>query len=74
VLKLPVEIKIAAERQEKIFRKDIFDKRLKTHKLSGVLKNYWAFTIDYKHRIVFSFLDSQTVKFHIIGDHSIYRQ
>lgn len=71
--KLPKEIKISAEEREKIFRQNPFDARLKTHKLGGVLKNYWAFWIDYKYRIIFSLLDKNTARFHIVGDHSIYK-
>jgi len=71
--KLPNDIKILAAEQEKIFRKNPFDPKLKTHKLSGPLRNYWAFWIDYKYRLIFSFLNSKTVRFHIIGDHRIYK-
>jgi len=71
--KLPEDIKILAVEQEKIFRKNPFDPKLKTHKLSGPLRNYWAFWIDYKYRLIFSFLNSKTVRFHIIGDHRIYK-
>ena len=71
--KLPEDIKILAVEQEKIFRKNPFDSKLKVHKLSGPLRNYWAFWIDYKYRIIFSFLDSKTARFYIVGDHSIYQ-
>lgn len=71
--KLPADIKILAEKQEKIFRKNPFDKKLRIHKLSGPMRNYWAFWIDYRYRIIFSFLDSKTARFHIVGDHSVYK-
>lgn len=71
--KLPVDVKFLAEKQEKIFRQNQFDPRLKTHKLSGPLRNYWAFWIDYKYRVIFSFIDLRTARFHIIGDHSVYK-
>lgn len=56
-----------------IFKKDPFDPRLKTHKLKGNLKNYWSFSISYSDRILFRFLDNETVFFIDIGDHSVYR-
>lgn len=70
--KLSNATKLKAEKKEKIFRKDPFDKSLKTHKLGGKLKNFWAFSIDYKHRIIFEFIDNDTVHFHLIGNHSVY--
>ncbi len=38
-----------------IFKEDIFDKRLKTHKLKGELSDYYAFSISYSDRIVFKY-------------------
>lgn len=71
--KLPKEAKILAEKQEKIFRKDPFDPRLKTHHLTGKLKDFLAFSIDFKYRIIFEFADKDIVWFHGVGTHDIYR-
>lgn len=46
---------------------------LKTHKLTGKLKDYWAFSIEYNLRIMFRFVNNKTVEFIDIGTHSIYR-
>lgn len=70
---LPLMVKKKAEKQEMIFRQNPFDSRLKTHKLSGPLKDFWAFSIDNKYRIVFEFVDEKTIWFHSAGDHSIYK-
>jgi mRNA-degrading endonuclease YafQ of YafQ-DinJ toxin-antitoxin module len=70
--KLSLKIKLLAEKREPIFRKDPFDPRLKTHKLGGKLKDFWSFSIDYKHRIIFEFFDKETIYFHSVGDHDIY--
>lgn len=70
--KLPAELKIIAEQKELIFREDPFDPRLKTHKLSGHLKEFWAFSIDYKYRIIFEFGGKELVYFHTVGEHDIY--
>ena len=70
--KLPPEIKDSAEKRETLFRKDPFDSRLHTHKLKGKLSKFWAFSIDYSNRILFEFIDDDTVYFHSVGDHSIY--
>ena len=71
--KLPKKVKLLAEKKEAIFRKDAFDKRLKTHKLSGKLKEYHSFSIDYKYRIILEFVEKDVVWFHSVGTHEIYR-
>ena len=53
--KLPLKIKLLAEKQEKVFRKDPFDQRLKTHRLKGKFSDFYSFSIGYKYRIVFEF-------------------
>ncbi len=70
---LPMIVKKKAEKQEKLFRNNQFDLKLKTHKLSGVLKDFWAFSIDHKYRIIFEFTDEKTIWFHSTGDQSIYQ-
>jgi len=70
--KLPREIKEQAKEKEDIFRQDPFDLRLKTHKLHGRQSELWAFWISYHYRIVFLFLDDDSVLFLEIGTHKIY--
>lgn len=71
--RLPLKIKKMAEEKEQIFRKNPFDLRLRTHKLKGSLKDFFSFSIDQKHRIIFEFTDSGIVWFHSVGEHSIYK-
>lgn len=54
-----------------IFGEDIFDKRLKTHKLKGNLQDYYSFSISYSDRIVFRILDDDGVYFIEIGGHDV---
>lgn len=70
--RLPRKVKLLAEKKEKIFRKDPFDPLLKTHKLTGKLKDYHAFSIDYQYRIIFEFAKKDTIWFHSVGTHEIY--
>ena len=70
--KLSREIKGNVQSKESIFRSDCFDSQLKTHKLQGILSNLWAFSVDYKTRIIFEFIDTDTVLFHTIGGHELY--
>ena len=71
--KLSSELKFKALEREKIFRKDQFDSRLKTHKLSGKLAGRYAFWIDFKNRIIFSFINKKLIYFHSVGGHDIYK-
>lgn len=71
--KLSAEIRKKAVKQEKIFRKNPFDPKLKTHKLKGALSEYWSFSIDYSHRILFEFYEDGSVGFIDAGLHSIYQ-
>ena len=70
--KLALHIKNKAEAKERVFRKDPFDSLLKTHKLTGKLKDYHAFSIDYQYRIIFEFAGKDTIWFHSVGTHEIY--
>lgn len=71
---LPANIKIIAEEQEILFRKNPFDQRLKTHKLKGKLSGFLSFYIGYKYRIIFEFSKNKnTVYFHAAGNHDIYQ-
>lgn len=71
--KLPEAIQSMAEKKEKVFRLDPFDPRLRTHKLTGKLKDFWAFSIDQKYRIIFEFDKKSVAYFHSVGDHDIYK-
>jgi toxin HigB-1 len=52
-----------------IFKVNPFDSRLKTHKLSGNLKELYSFSLDYNYRVIFSFFESDRVIFEDIGTH-----
>ena len=51
-----------------IFLSDPFDQRLRTHKLSGKLKNLWSFSLGYDYRVIFYFEGEQAI-FIDIGSH-----
>ncbi|KKQ23731.1 MAG: Plasmid stabilization system [Candidatus Roizmanbacteria bacterium GW2011_GWC2_37_13] len=71
--RLPIKIKLLAEKKEKIFRENPFDSQLKIHKLKGKLSEFYAFSIDIHYRIIFEFADTNIVWFHSVGTHAIYR-
>ncbi len=72
--RLPQETKERAKEKEKIFRKDPFDSRLKTHRLRGRFREFWALSIDYRFRIILRFLGEKQVRFYAVGDHSVYKK
>ncbi len=51
------------------FSNNPFDTKLKTHKLSGILKGNWAFSVEYDCRVVFKFLTENKVLLIDIGSH-----
>jgi len=51
------------------FTLDPFDPGLKTHKLSGKLKEFWSFTVGYDERVLFYFTDDEKAVFVDIGSH-----
>jgi mRNA-degrading endonuclease YafQ of YafQ-DinJ toxin-antitoxin module len=55
-----------------VFIKDPFESKLKTHRLSGKLKDMWSFSLDYNLRIVFYFTNDKPKKavFIDIGTHN----
>ena len=71
--KLPLKIKKETVKNEALFKINPFDTRLKTHKLSGKLKDCSAFSISFSHRIICEFSKNKVVYFHSIGKHDIYK-
>ena len=64
-----------AEIKERIeeFRNIHNHQKLKVHKLSGQMKGLYAFSINYRDRIIFEWSkDKKTAYLIDIGDHSIY--
>ncbi len=71
--KLTPQTQRQAIKAEKLFKKDPFSPKLKTHKLIGRLEGLWAFSINYSDRIIFEFLGKGKALFHKIGSHNIYK-
>ena len=63
------ELKSKFQQSIKMFSEEPFHIKLKTHKLSGTLKDCWAFSVDYDCRIIFKFIDKNRVLLIDIGSH-----
>jgi len=61
------------EKSMLLFMSNPFDASLKTHKLTGKLSPYWSFSIDHHLRVLFEFIDEETVGFIDLGTHEIYK-
>jgi len=71
--KLPREIKLIMRVRQKIFFDNPFDPKLKTHKLTGKLGDYCAFSVNRKYRIIFEFIGKETIRLYSVGTHDIYK-
>ncbi|MGH9873179.1 MAG: type II toxin-antitoxin system RelE/ParE family toxin [Pyrinomonadaceae bacterium] len=52
-----------------IFKHNPYDPRLKTHKLSGEMQDWWSFSIEYDVRVLFAFVEPTLALFVDIGTH-----
>ena len=52
-----------------IFKRDPFTPMLRTHKLSGELRDRWSFSLEYDLRVVFFFAGEKRAVFVDIGSH-----
>ena len=71
---LPKTIRQKVERKIKLFEENCFYPSLKTHKLKGILKDFWSFSIDKNYRVIFRFLHQKEVIYYRIGSHQIYKE
>ncbi len=72
--KLPLDLQEEAFEKEELFKKDPKNKLLKTHKLKGRLQGSYSFSVNYKTRIIFEYLNKDKVVFISIGDHDVYKK
>jgi addiction module RelE/StbE family toxin len=56
------EIELLFWEKLSIFINNPFDSQLKTHKLSGKLKELWSFSIEYDTRVIFYFTKDKPKK------------
>ena len=70
-----LEQQLQEEILEKIglFKNPKNHKRLKVHKLTGHLSGRYSFSVNYKIRIVFSYLSKKEVVLFALGDHDVYK-
>ncbi len=57
-----------------LFKSEKNRKQLKVHKLNGVLSGRYSFSVNYKTRIVFSYLSKNEAVLLVVGDHDVYNK
>ena len=57
------------EERLNIFVQNPFEPTLRTHRLSGELKDLWAMSITYQYRLIFKFLPKNKVLLIDLGTH-----
>ena len=69
-----LEDSLIEEIQEKIelLKNETNHKRLKVHKLHGVLKGSLSFYINYKIRVIFEYTSKTEVVLEDVGSHDVY--
>ena len=69
LLKINPEIENLFWERLNLFIENHYDKQLKTHKLSGKLKNLWSFSINFSIRIIFYYESEDKITLIDIGSH-----
>lgn len=69
-----LDLGLQEEATEKIelFKDKKNHKQLKAHQLHGRLVGWYSFSVNYKTRIVFSYLEKNEAVLLAIGDHTVY--
>lgn len=55
-----------------VFTQNPYDEKLRTHKLSGKLKELWSFSVEYDVRVVFYFVSDSKAIFNIGKHDEVY--
>lgn len=72
--KLPALLQEEAEEKVELFKDRANHHRLRAHKLKGALADCWSFSVNYRYRILFTYIGKRkdTAYLITIGDHDIY--
>jgi plasmid maintenance system killer protein len=71
--KLPIPLQEEVFEKIEMFKNITNHPKLKVHKLHGDLKNYFSFSVNYRHRIVFIWeIQNKSAVLFAISDHAVY--
>ena len=72
--KLPKGIQEKTFERIALFKDRKNHSRLDVHKLHGIYAGCQSFSIDFRHRIIFEWVNKHEARFYTIGDHGIYKK
>jgi len=72
--KLSVDVITDALEEIELFRDPSNHERLRVHKLKGNLSGQYSFSVTYSHRVIFEYIDEETVRLFLIGNHDQYKK
>ena len=70
---LPKKLQRLVAKKLLLFENNPYHPGMNTHKLKGPLSGFWAFYVNYRYRILFRFLENNTVIYYDIDTHDIYK-
>jgi len=70
---LDMELQDEVIKKIELFKNTKNHKQLKVHKLHGHLKEQWSFSVNYRFRIIFSYISKREIVLLTIGDHDVYK-
>ena len=70
--RLPRSLQEEVKEPIALFRTDPRHTFLRTHKLTGKMRNKWSFRVNYEFRVVFCYDSKNVVALLSVGNHSVY--
>jgi addiction module RelE/StbE family toxin len=71
--KLPALLQDEVNEKIALFQNEPDHPHLRAHKLHGRLKDFYAFSVNYRYRIIFEYGKTrQSIHLLMIGDHALY--
>jgi mRNA-degrading endonuclease YafQ of YafQ-DinJ toxin-antitoxin module len=68
-IKNQIALQLLFRERVALFIEDPYHTQLRTHKLKGILKDFYSFSINYDLRVIFYFASDNEVIFENIGNH-----
>lgn len=72
--KLDGTLKKKTKKQFALFLDNLFHPSLNTEKLEPKTSNIWSFRVDKSTRVIFTFVENETILLLDVGPHDIYRK
>ena len=70
--KLQPNLQAEVKERMALFAKHPDHPSLRVHKLKGVLRGRWSFSVNYQYRVVFVYEGKRMAILLMVGDHSMY--